>query len=60
MKQVLQLLSYVGLALTVLPSFGVLAGSLSVPTHKTLMLIGTILWLASAPFWIFRRHKSTF
>ena len=57
MKYVIQLLSYLGLGLTVVPSFFVLAGALPLSTHKTLMLVGTVLWLASAPFWMFRRKS---
>ncbi len=55
MKRIVQLLSLIGLALTVVPSFFVLGGTLDEATYKTLMLVGTFLWLASAPFWIFKK-----
>lgn len=55
MKLIIQLLSLIGLALTVVPSFFVLGGTLDEETYRLLMLVGTFLWLASAPFWIFKK-----
>ncbi|WP_345249204.1 hypothetical protein [Nibrella saemangeumensis] len=48
MQLILKLLSYIGLLLTVLPAFGVFYGFLSVGQHKTLMLVGMLLWFATA------------
>lgn len=48
----LKIISYIGLALTLLPSFLVFSGMLALATYKTLMLVGTGCWLISAPFWI--------
>ena len=50
----LKLLSWLGLALTLLPSLLVFGGVLSLETYKTIVLAGSILWLATAPFWINR------
>lgn len=52
MKTLLKILSAIGLILTLLPSFLVFAGVIEFDTHKLLMLIGTILWFATAPFWM--------
>ena len=52
MKLALKILSYCGLALTLLPSIGVFNGWIDLKTHFSLMVIGMILWFGSAPFWI--------
>lgn len=52
MKTLLMIVSFVGLALTVVPSFLVLFGEISWDTHAFLMLVGMILWFGSAPFWM--------
>ena len=52
MKPILILLSALALALTVVPSMLVFAGSLSWSAHATLMLAGALLWFATAPLWI--------
>lgn len=49
---VLKSIGYLGLTLTLLPSLFVFAGTLEVSTYKQLMLVGTLLWVLSAPFWI--------
>lgn len=50
MQTFARLASLLGLALTVVPAFLVFAGTLSWGTHATLMLVGTVLWFASAPY----------
>ena len=52
MKIVLKLISYAGLALTIVPSFLHFSGDISLSMHKTLMFIGVIAWFATAPFWM--------
>ena len=52
MTALLKTLSFVGLALTVGPSFLVFAGAIAWETHAALMLVGTVLWFATAPFWM--------
>ncbi|GAB4238525.1 MAG: hypothetical protein Kow00109_12990 [Acidobacteriota bacterium] len=52
MRRFLQLLSTLGLILTVVPSFYVLYGVIPWETHADLMLAGMLLWFASAPFWM--------
>ena len=48
MRQLLTLIGYLGLALTIVPAILVFAGSLEMEQHKWLMLIGLILWFGSA------------
>lgn len=52
MQFILKIISYLGLILTVVPSFLVFAGVIELSFHKTLMLIGTLLWFLTAPFWM--------
>lgn len=52
MTNLLKILSFAGLGLTVLPAFFVFAGSISWELHATLMLVGTVLWFGTAPFWM--------
>ncbi len=48
----LKILSLIGLALTVVPSFLVFKGLIPFEHHTLLMFIGMILWFATAPFWM--------
>ncbi len=48
----LMALSALGLLLTVGPSFFVFYGVITWETHAWLMVAGTALWFATAPFWI--------
>jgi hypothetical protein len=48
----LKLISFAGLGLTVVPSFLVFAGVIAWRTHAVWMLVGTVVWFASAPFWM--------
>lgn len=52
MKVLTQILSAAGLALTVGPAFFVFTGDITWDTHATLMLVGTVLWFATAPYWM--------
>lgn len=54
MSHVPKLISIVGLALTVGPSFLVFAEVMAWSTHAALMLVGAVLWFGSAPFWLGR------
>lgn len=59
MSIVLKFISFVGLALTVGPAFLVFAGTLTWSQHATLMTIGTVLWFATAPFWMRSDDRAT-
>jgi hypothetical protein len=52
MKLLLKIISYSGLALTILPSFLVFKGMIELRMNFILMIIGLILWFSSAPFWM--------
>lgn len=52
MKNLLKIISYTGLALTILPSFLVLKGVIELKTHFLLMIVGMVLWFPTAIFWM--------
>lgn len=52
MKPLLKLLSFVCLALTVVPALLVFAGMLTLDQHKTLMAVGMVGWFVVTPFWM--------
>ncbi len=52
LRNLLIILSVLGLVLTVGPSFLVFSGKISLYMDKVLMFIGTVLWFTLAPFWI--------
>lgn len=52
MKIILIIISVIGLGLTLIPSVLVFMQDISLESHKQLMLIGMIMWFATAPFWI--------
>ncbi len=55
MTLVLKIISLIGLLLTIVPALFVFSGRIPIEQHYTLMLIGTFVWFASAPFWILRK-----
>ncbi|MEX0719284.1 MAG: hypothetical protein WD059_01365 [Balneolaceae bacterium] len=52
MKNLLIIISVIGLILTIVPSMLVFTEIISLDAHKQLMLIGTIMWFSSAFFWM--------
>ena len=52
MKKILKLISWAGLALTIIPSLLVFNGVVAIETHYVLMAIGMVLWFGTAPFWM--------
>ncbi len=52
MKTTMIALALLGLALTVIPSVLVFLNRLDWQTHAHLMLLGTVLWFATAPLWM--------
>lgn len=56
MRTLLIILSFCGLALTVIPSMLVFGGFISFDDNKTLMLAGTVLWFLTAPFWLKKKE----
>ena len=57
MKKVLIALSFLGLALTVIPAFFVFYGAVSWNTHANLMFAGMVMWFVTAPFWMGKKNK---
>ncbi|MBN1184475.1 MAG: hypothetical protein JXB49_19440 [Bacteroidales bacterium] len=52
MKIILKIISFAGLATAFLPSLFVLHGKITMKEHFVLMIIGTIMWFATSPFWM--------
>lgn len=52
MKKILMVVSFVSLGMTIVPAFMVFAQKMSMEQNKLLMLIGTIGWFATAPYWM--------
>jgi uncharacterized membrane protein len=57
MKILLSSFALIGLLATVVPSILVFSGAVEPGTHKTIMVIGMILWFVTAPFFM-KRKKS--
>jgi len=51
------ILSYIGLGLTLIPSILVFHGDISGDQNKYLMMVGTILWFVTAPFWMNKKKE---
>ena len=58
MKVFIRLISLAGLGLTLIPAFLVFAGRIDLAAHKDLMILGAVLWFASAPFAFGRKDTS--
>lgn len=52
MRNVLISFSIASLLLTIIPSFLVFMGVIPLEANKTLMLIGTLGWFSTAPYWM--------
>jgi hypothetical protein len=50
--------SFVGLGLTLIPSFLVFFGMMDLATHKWWMLAGTVLWFGTAPLWMRKKRSA--
>lgn len=51
-KRLIKIISYLGLAGTIIPSLLVFSGVLDLQTNKHIMAVSMIIWFVSAPFWI--------
>jgi len=58
MKTILKIISYCALAATVVPSSLVYTGTIELELHKTIMLVGMIVWFLTAPFWMDRKNTA--
>lgn len=59
MKVLLQVVSAAGLLLVVAPVLAYVFGSMDKATMSMLMLVGTLAWFGSVPFWMGRRSDRT-
>lgn len=57
MKKIAQTISWLALALTILPSVWFLAGSLDLDNVKRLMNVATVVWFVATPLWMGREGK---
>ncbi|MBN2234548.1 MAG: hypothetical protein JW706_05315 [Opitutales bacterium] len=57
MKTALKWISLLALVAVILPPFLYFKGSVSKPMMSGIMLAGTVLWFATAPFWMGRRQE---
>jgi hypothetical protein len=58
MRRILQTISWVALALSVLPSLLLLAGQIELDQVKWIMLAATIVWFAATPLWMGRQKAA--
>jgi hypothetical protein len=56
-RTVLIIISFVGLMMTIVPSFLVFSQRISLDQNKNFMAVGTLMWFLTAPFWM--KKKST-
>ena len=56
MNPLVKLVSYAGLALTIIPSLLVYTGAIDLDMHKSLMIVGMLMWFISAVTWIKPDH----
>lgn len=56
LRRLLQLLSWLALAGTIVPPALYLAGQISLLATQRWMLAATLLWFASTPFWMGRKR----
>lgn len=54
MTKLIRIVSYGALALTVVPAGLVAAGTMNWDQHATLMVVGMVIWFATAPVWMLR------
>ncbi len=52
MRPLLKTISIIGLLVTIVPSFLVFADVITPDANKLLMIVGTLLWFTTAPFWM--------
>ena len=56
MKKAFMIISLVSLVMLIVPPFGVYLGKVELEASKTWMFIATILWFATAPFWMGKKE----
>jgi hypothetical protein len=51
---ILQFISWAALAMTILPAFGFLAGTIELTQVKTYMFVASCVWFVATPLWMGR------
>ncbi|MAT68603.1 MAG: hypothetical protein CMJ58_03690 [Planctomycetaceae bacterium] len=59
MKAALKLVSYAGLALTIVPAVLLYHGRIDDALYRNLMVLGMLVWFGSAIFWIRPDHAES-
>jgi hypothetical protein len=57
-KHILQVISFAGLALSIIPAFLVYGRMLSMEIYMQLLNVGMLMWFGTAFFWIKKDHLS--
>ena len=57
MRKILQLVSWLSLAAMTVAPVMYLAGRMELPTVKIWMLVFTVAWFATVPFWMDRKKE---
>ena len=52
MKNIVKIISLLGLVLTIVPALLVFKGAIDLKLHYNLMIVGMVLWFGTAPFWM--------
>lgn len=60
MRSILKILSFSGLLMTIGPPLFFFNGVITIEENHLLMLIGTVIWFITAPFWINDKVKNKF
>jgi hypothetical protein len=58
MRILLQIISAIALAMTVLPSLVYFSGSVKLETVKWIMIVASVVWFAVTPFWMDKKEQS--
>jgi hypothetical protein len=59
MRRVLQIISWLACAGTILPSILFLLATIDLDQTKWLMLLATIIWFVATPLWMGREQEET-
>ena len=57
MTILLKTISFIGLLMTIIPSFFLFINKIDISDNYLLMAIGTLIWFVSAPFWMNKKSK---
>jgi hypothetical protein len=58
MRLVLQIISWIALAMTVLPSIVYFSGNMELERVKWLLILATVVWFVVTPFWMGKKEQS--